>query len=204
VTRALGQSTDRVLGFFRSLRRELAFYLGCLNLHEALARCGQPIYLPVLWHPRARGSTHNGKADRRYEQVAPAGAREHAFRGLYEPCLALTLEAATVANDGDFSVKSLMIVTGANQGGKSTFLRSIGLAQLMLQSGMFVAARSFRADLCSRVFTHFRREEDSRMRSGTLDEELSRMSDIVDELTPDSLLLFNESFAATNELGGRR
>ena len=39
-----------------------------------------------------------------------------------------------------------MMITGANEGGKSTFLRSVGLAQLMMQAGMFVAAREFRAD----------------------------------------------------------
>ena len=40
------------------------------------------------------------------------------------------------------------------------------------------------------------------MKSGKLDEELSRMSDIVDHITPHSMILFNESFAATNEREG--
>jgi DNA mismatch repair ATPase MutS len=42
----------------------------------------------------------------------------------------------------------LVIITGANSGGKSTFLRSLGLAQLMMQCGMFVTAASFRASAC--------------------------------------------------------
>jgi DNA mismatch repair ATPase MutS len=98
--------------------------------------------------------------------------------------------------------KDLVIITGANQGGKSTFLRSIGLAQLMMQAGMFVCAESFSANLCSNLFTHYKREEDATMKSGKFDEELKRMSEIVDHLTPDSILLFNESFAATNEREG--
>jgi len=49
------------------------------------------------------------------------------------------------------------MITGANQGGKSMFLRSLGIAQLMLQCGMFVPARSFSADLRSGVFTHLAR-----------------------------------------------
>ena len=53
----------------------------------------------------------------------------------------------------DADGKSLVIITGANSGGKSTFLRSAGLAQLMMQCGMFVAAGSFRASVCKRVFT---------------------------------------------------
>jgi MutS domain V len=76
------------------------------------------------------------------------------------------------------------MITGANQGGKSTFLRSVGVAQLMMQCGMFVAAESLRASVVDGVFTHFKREEDATMERGKLDEELSRMSDIVDAITP--------------------
>ena len=68
------------------------------------------------------------------------------------------------------------MITGANQGGKSTFLRSVGVAQLMMQTGMFVAAQAFSADVRDHVFTHFKREEDAAMESGKLDEELARMS----------------------------
>ena len=52
------------------------------------------------------------------------------------------------------------------------------------------------------LFTHYKREEDAAMKSGKFDEELARMSDIVDHLTPNSMLLFNESFAATNDREG--
>jgi len=78
----------------------------------------------------------------------------------------------------------------------------VGLAQLMMQSGMFVAAESFSANVCDGVFTHFKRREDSTMESGKLDEELSRMSDIADRISPNCILLCNESFAATNEREG--
>ena len=94
--------------------------------------------------------------------------------------------------------KDLVIITGANQGGKSTFLRSVGLAQVMMQCGMFVAAEAFRSTVCDALFTHYKREEDEAMRSGKFDEELARMSQIVDHITPRSLILFNELFAATN------
>ncbi len=72
----------------------------------------------------------------------------------------------------------------------------------MMQCGMFVPARSFCANVCDRLFTHYKREEDATMKSGKLDEELSRMSGIVDDLTPNAMVLFNESFAATNEREG--
>ena len=60
------------------------------------------------------------------------------------------------------------------RGGKSTFLRSAGLAQLMMRCGMFAAAESCRANVCDSIFTHYKREEDNTIESGKLDEELSR------------------------------
>ena len=72
----------------------------------------------------------------------------------------------------------------------------------MMQCGMFVPAKFFSANLCDSLFTHYKREEDATMKSGKLDEELSRMSTIVDHLTPNAMVLFNESFAATNEREG--
>lgn len=104
----------------------------------------------------------------------------------------------TLSADG----KDLAIITGANRGGKSTFLRSVGLAQLMMQSGLFVAAEEFVATPCVALFTHFKREEDASMRSGKLDEELKRMSELVEHLHSGALVLFNESFSATNEREG--
>ena len=67
---------------------------------------------------------------------------------------------------------------------------------------MFVPADSFRANVVRGVFTHYKREEDASMTRGKLDEELSRMSEIADLISPCCLLLCNESFAATNEREG--
>jgi DNA mismatch repair ATPase MutS len=112
------------------------------------------------------------------------------------------MERRLVGNAADAAGKNLTIVTGANQGGKSSILRGIGLAQMMMQCGMFVGAEAFNAELCTALFTHYRREEDATMKSGKLDEEPARMSEIVDRIAPNSMLLFNESFAATNEREG--
>jgi hypothetical protein len=135
------------------------------------------------------------------EPVAP-DIRALATHGLYDVSLALHVRAGVVGNDVDADDRSLVMITGANQGGKSTFLRSVGVAQLMLQCGMFVAAHPLRASVVDAVFAHFKREEDATMESGKLDEELGRMSDIADAIAPNSLLLCNESFAATNEREG--
>lgn len=181
VANAVAQSANHVDGFLKALQLELALYIGCLNLQERLSELGQPICIP---------------------EVAALTARRHCFTELYDVCLALTMGKSVVGNTADMDRKALVIVTGANQGGKSTFLRSIGLAQMMLQCGMFAPAETFAANLCAGVFTHYKREEDATMESGKLDEELGRMSKIVDSITPHALVLFNESFAATNEREG--
>jgi DNA mismatch repair ATPase MutS len=181
VADVLGRASDHVLGFFKMLRTELAFYLGCVRLADQIHAKGMPICYPVPTEPITR---------------------RHSFRGLYDVCLALRANHLVVGNDLSADGKEVVLITGANQGGKSTFLRSIGLAQLMMQSGMLVPAEAFSANLCDAIFTHYKREEDVTMASGKLDEELCRMSCIVDHLTSASLVFFNESFAATNEREG--
>ncbi len=181
VANALAQSTDHILSFFSALRSELAFYVSCLNVHETLLGYGAPSCFP---HPLT--------LQERTQQT----------EGLYDVSLTLQMDKKLSANSMKAEHVYLVIITGANRGGKSTFLRSIGSAQLMMQSGMFVPAESFTSHICDGIFTHFKREEDSAMDSGKLDEELKRMNDIMNSVTPHSMLLFNESFAATNEREG--
>jgi DNA mismatch repair ATPase MutS len=107
-----------------------------------------------------------------------------------------------VGNDVDANGVSLTMITGANQGGKSTFLRSVGIALLMMQAGMFVPATRLSASVSTGLFTHFSREEDSSMTQGKLDEELSRMSQIAEAVEPGGVVLCNESFSSTNEREG--
>ena len=183
---ALAQSVDHIRSFFQMLCTELGFYIGCLNLRERLTAGGAPLCFPVPASP------------------VPAGTGQALLRarGLYDACLALTLGTRAVGNDLDADGRQLIMITGANQGGKSTFLRGLGLAQLMMQAGMFVAAEEFTASTCTGLFTHYKREEDATMEKGKLDEELARMSGIADQITAGGLLLCNESFASTNEREG--
>ena len=181
VANALAQSADHILSFFEMLRTELAFYVGCLNLQRQLTQLRKPTCFPV---------------------AAPTGERRLSFSSVYDPCLALTAGRKVVGNDLNADGKDLIVITGANTGGKSTFMRSLGLAQLMMQAGMVVPAERFAAEVRQGLLTHYKREEDVTMESGKLDEELGRMSGIVDKITPNSMVLLNESFAATNEREG--
>ena len=104
--------------------------------------------------------------------------------------LALHQERRPAVNTIAAGKNPLVLITGANQGGKTTFLRSLGQACVMMACGMFVAAQVFRA------------EEDQQLQSGKFDEELQRMSGLIDSIHAGDLLLMNESFAATNEREG--
>ncbi len=181
VANALARSTDHILSFFKLMRTELAFYVGCLNLVEALTARRQVVCFPAPF---------------------PLGGRELSLEGLYDTALALSMDRTIVGNTANADGKDIIVITGANQGGKSTFLRSLGLAQMMMQCGMFVSAERYAAATCSGLFSHFKREEDATMTSGKFDEELDRMSGIADRIRADGTILFNESFAATNEREG--
>lgn len=163
----------------KNMKLSSAFLLGTVRLYKRFARFGIPLCFPEVC------------------------AREDLyFEDLCEACLCIYQRKRPVGNSVAAKGKQVFVVTGANQGGKSTYLRSIGLAQIFMQAGMFVTAESYQSGLYRNIFTHFTRREDSTMNSGRLDEELKRMSQIVSRLTPDSMMLLNESFATTTEKEG--
>ncbi len=178
---SLARSADHIEGFFKRLLFEVAFFVGCLNLRDALSRLGEPVCMPCPREPGSLGEE---------------------YRGLYNPCLSLHAGRRSFGNDVCAVGRNPVIITGVNEGGKSTFLRSVGVAALMMRCGMFAPAEAFSSDIATGIFTHYRRREDRSMTSGKLDEELARMDAIADRLAPGALVLFNESFAATNEREG--
>jgi hypothetical protein len=181
VANAAAQSADHIGSYFTMLKAELGFYVSCLNLADRLAAKGAPVTVP---DPAKPSSLTFSCAD------------------LRDACLELQSPGPVVGNDVQADGKPLIIITGANSGGKSTFLRGVGVAQLMMQCGMFVSAGSYQADVALGLFTHFIRAEDSGMTSGRLDDELKRMSAVAAQIGPHALMLFNESFAGTNEHEG--
>jgi hypothetical protein len=181
VANSITRSAEHIQRFFGRLRTELGFYLGCLNLHDTLTKRRVPMCFPV---------------------PAPIEVTRFDCRGLRDVALCLATSHDITGNDVAADGKTLIVITGANGGGKSTFLRSVGAAQLMMQAGMFVTAQQFSANVRNGVFTHFTRQEDVTLTHGKLDEEMARMSALVDYVGPTSLLLSNESFASTNAREG--
>lgn len=181
VANAAAQSADHITSYLTALRTELAFYRGCLNLYQHLHESGLRTCTP---------------------QVARPVALALNFTDLTDPCLSLRTGRPVDGHNVYADRRSLVVITGANSGGKTTLLRSIGVAQLMMQAGIFVTAESYRASPAGGVFTHFPHHEDATMNRGRLDDELSRMSGIARHLRSNGLVLFNESFQSTNEREG--
>ncbi|MGH8317957.1 MAG: MutS-related protein [Steroidobacteraceae bacterium] len=91
----------------------------------------------------------------------------------------------------------IMVVSGANQGGKTTFARLIGQMHYLAGIGCLVAGREATLPFVDRVLTHFEREERVETLSGKLEESLQRMRRLLEQATSSSILIMNESFDST-------
>lgn len=174
------------VGRLATLASELAFFLGAACLIQELRAQGLALCRPA---------------------IAPIQARICRIEGCYALDLALRLRAIhgdaalrdLVANDVAFDhTARIALLTGPNSGGKTTYTRAIGQAQVLFQAGLLVPGRAAQLSPADGVLTHFASAERLDFSGGRLAEELERLATIFQVATPASLILLNEPLTSTD------
>lgn len=135
---------------------------------------------------------------------------EEAASGFVDLALALSTDPRRlVPNDVErLPAERVLVVTGPNQGGKTTFCRAVGQLFHLAALGCPVPAASARLRLATRIDTHFERTEDASDPGGQLEDDLRRIRDVLERSGPGSVVLVNEMFSSTSladaEALGRR
>ncbi len=166
---------DKTLAIFD---REIQFYIAVLDYREFFKQAGLPFCYPEISTSKEIFANDAFDAALAYQRIA-----DH---------------APIVSNN--FYLKDperIFVVTGPNQGGKTTFARMFGQLHYLANLGCPVPGNEARLFLFDRLFTHFEKEETLNNHNGKLQDDLIRMQEILQESTPQSVVILNEIFTST-------
>ena len=159
--------------------REVRFYLAYLEYIAPLRAAGLAFCYPTF--------SNEDKTIRVRDAFDLPLARKLVFAGEAVVCNDIALEGA----------ERVLVVTGPNQGGKTTFARMFGQLHHLAALGLPVPGSEARLLLADQLFSHFEREENLSTLQSKFEEELGRLREILERATPNSILIMNESFTST-------
>lgn len=184
VATALGRYVSLHSQWLAALSGDLAFYLAAVRLRQRFQASGLPVCRP---------------------EIMPMQERFCEWRDGYNFNLALQcLEegrepGSIVTNDVHLGERGRIgILTGPNQGGKTTYIQMIGLCHVLAQAGLWVPARTARLSPVDAIYTHYPVAEQLEKATGRFGDEAQRLSEIFTRATRHSLMLLNESLASTS------
>jgi len=139
-----------------------------------------------------------------YTRPGLTGGGSIRIRGGRHPVVEATVAGGYVPNDTDLDTAGdqILILTGANMAGKSTYMRSVALICIMAQTGSFVPADSAEIGVIDRIFTRVGASDDLAGGQSTFMVEMVELASILRNATERSLVLLDEIGRGTSTVDG--